>query len=398
MEIQTLETDYVGRRWHLFWLALRSSVLTVLTLGFYRFWMKTRLRRFYWSAIRPGGIPMEYTGTGIEKLMGFLIAVVFLAFYIGIFNLVLMFLSLSLLNDNFAAYAMSFVGIIPVYFYAQYRARRYILARTRWRGLRFGIDPAAWSYTWRALLHWLVTILTLGILYPRQVFWLEKFRIDRTWFGHERFGQTGSWKKLLPVATHYYIGLFLTLLAAILAYFNEIALGILVVSIPWLFIGLVHFQVQSFRIMAAGKVLGESIQFTATPRTGRIFRIYLFGSLISYMILIAGIVVLALGFVILLSVNTPFELSSDEFGNLIDSDSPMLRYASFFVLGMVYFSVFIFWGVLNQVFITLPKMRHYAETLRITNSHQLTRVSQRPRDEMSEAEGFAEALDVGAAI
>ena len=33
MELQTLSTDYVGQRRQLFWLALRSSLLTVLTVA-----------------------------------------------------------------------------------------------------------------------------------------------------------------------------------------------------------------------------------------------------------------------------------------------------------------------------------------------------------------------------
>ena len=57
-----LTTDFAGRRAGLFWLALKASLITVLTLGLYRFWMKTRLRRYYWSSIRPGGLPLEYAG------------------------------------------------------------------------------------------------------------------------------------------------------------------------------------------------------------------------------------------------------------------------------------------------------------------------------------------------
>ena len=141
-----LQTEYIGRRGRLFGLALCTGLMTVLTLGMYRFWMKTRLRRFYWSAIRPGGQPLEYVGEGLEKLLGFLIAVVFLAFYIGVVNLILMFLSFSLFQGNVAAYVLSFLGIIPILFFAQCRARRYILARTRWRGIRFGLEPGAWGY------------------------------------------------------------------------------------------------------------------------------------------------------------------------------------------------------------------------------------------------------------
>ena len=70
----------MGARRRLLWLALKMDFLTILTLGIYRFWMKTRLRRWYWSAIRPGGHPLEYLGDPFEKLLGFLIAVVILAF------------------------------------------------------------------------------------------------------------------------------------------------------------------------------------------------------------------------------------------------------------------------------------------------------------------------------
>ena len=215
MALSGLQTDYVGTRGHLFRLALTSSVLTVLTLGIYRFWMKTRMRRFYWSAIRPGGQPLEYVGEPLEKLLGFLIAVVILAFYIGIVNLLLMFLSFSLFQGNYAAYAVSFIGVIPIMFYARYRARRYILARTRWRGLRFGMQPGAWGYAMRALLHWGLTILTLGLLWPRMTFLLEKYRTDRTFFGTERFSQGGEWRMLYRPFLPLLIGIVLVSVAVL---------------------------------------------------------------------------------------------------------------------------------------------------------------------------------------
>ena len=155
-----MEVWFVGNRSALFWLALKSGFWTVLTLGFYRFWMKTRLRRWYWSSIRPGGHPLEYVGDPLEKLLGFFIAVVILTFYIGIVNLLLMFVSFSFFQSSFIGYFASFLGVIPVWFYAQYRARRYVLGRTRWRGVRFGLEPGAWGYAWRALVHWLITICT----------------------------------------------------------------------------------------------------------------------------------------------------------------------------------------------------------------------------------------------
>ncbi|MEM7521916.1 MAG: DUF898 family protein [Pseudomonadota bacterium] len=184
-----LDIDFAGTRGALFWLALKTGVLTILTLGLYRFWMKTRLRRFYWSAIRPGGHPMEYVGTPLEKLLGFFIAVVILTFYIGIVNLILMFVSFAVFSSASLGYLASFAGVIPIWFYARYRARRYTLARTRWRGVRFGLEPGAWGYALRALWYWALTIVTCGILWPRMTFLLEKYRTDRTFFGSARLHQ-----------------------------------------------------------------------------------------------------------------------------------------------------------------------------------------------------------------
>ena len=55
-------------------IVVKNLVLTVITLGIYRFWARTRLRRYFWSNITISGEPLEYTGTGRELFVGFLIA------------------------------------------------------------------------------------------------------------------------------------------------------------------------------------------------------------------------------------------------------------------------------------------------------------------------------------
>ena len=40
--------EYHGERRALFWLALRTAILTTITLGIYRFWAKTRIRKYIW--------------------------------------------------------------------------------------------------------------------------------------------------------------------------------------------------------------------------------------------------------------------------------------------------------------------------------------------------------------
>ena len=64
----------------------------------------------------------------------------------------------------------------------------------------------------------------------------------------------------------------------------------------------------------------------------------------------------------------------------------------------MYFMVFVIWATLRHVFVTMPIWRHYAETLEVIGSESIYEIRQRDRDEHREAEGFAEALDLGAAI
>ena len=61
-------------RGKLFWMLFRFAFLTIITLGIYRFWAKTKLRRYLWSVVEYDGDRFEYHGTAKELFLGFLIA------------------------------------------------------------------------------------------------------------------------------------------------------------------------------------------------------------------------------------------------------------------------------------------------------------------------------------
>lgn len=397
MIFHPLGTDYAGRSGPMFRLALKTSLLTVLTLGFYRFWMKTRMRRYYWSSIRPGGHPLEFVGRPTEMLTGFLTAVVFLAFYIGIVNLGLMFLSFSLFEGQGQAYAVSFLGLLPIVFFAQYRARRYILARTRWRGIRFGLEPGVKGFVWRSALWWGLTVLTAGLMYPAQVWALEKYRTDRTWFGDAKFDQGGSWKSLFGAMKHAYLGLGLVVAgsAAEALFEDPVWLVAVAMGAVWTALGWGYWKAQRFKRLTEQKsVAGAS--FLCRPRPGKLVGIYLVGSLIIGAILTALVVGLGLVVGLLAATTDPGLLDAG-----IDDISDLARLPAWMavVVGVMgYFAVFLFWGVLREAFITLPVARHFAETTEIVNGEGLAAVRQRARDEFVEAEGFADALPLGDGI
>ncbi|MFK7836100.1 MAG: DUF898 family protein [Sulfitobacter sp.] len=421
-----LSVEFTGKRGSLFWLALKTGFFTILTLGFYRFWMKTRLRRWYWSAIRPGGHPMEYVGDPIEKLLGFFIAVVVLTFYIGIMNLLLMFVSFSVFNSSVIGYVASFAGVIPIWFYARYRARRYVLGRTRWRGVRFGLEKGAWGYAFRALWYWFLTIISLGILWPRMTFLLEKYRTDRTFFGSARLVQQGRWQMLFKAARPLLLSL-LVLLAAIIWTFgldpvfpdqeeagtelvqglealfegrtvtanweNPERLLLIPLALAGMLFGAIWYNWVSKRIMAQHKV-GPGIQFASSLSGARVTLIYVLGNFIAYVVLLLGIMALILLAAVAFSDN--LALLTDLPGADEMSDVP--RWLTLSLLGVAYLGFFLLWGVLYNTFVTFPLMRHMARTTSLPVALGLPLISQRARDEFAEAEGFAEALDLGAAI
>lgn len=389
--------------------------------------MKTRLRRYFWGSIRPGGHPMEYVGDPWEKLLGFFIAVVILTFYIGVVNLLLMFVSFSFFDGNVAGYLLSFLGVIPLWFYARYRARRYVLGRTRWRGVRFGLEKGAWGYAWRACVHWLVTICTLGLLWPRMTFYLEKYRTDRTFFGSAKLEQGGHWTMLYrpaaPLLVVVGLGALWVLWVAVLvpmgpvvsAFVNQIAIDVfetdlflendqskpaalwrLWLLIPLtlgLYIGAIHYVFGARRMMADHKT-AEGVTFRSGLRTGRIAGIFALGTFLAYFVLVIGIMLIAVLLLPLVGFEVIEQIGGPEAG--IGLDGP--RWITIAASVVLYFGVFLLWSVVYNTFVTFPLMRHMAATMTLPTHEGLADVSQVARDEFAEAEGFAEALDLGAAI
>src|ERR1700687_4407975 len=59
-------------------LVMRGACLEFITVGFYRFWLATDIRRHLWSNTDIDGDAAEYTGRAKELLIGFLVALAIL--------------------------------------------------------------------------------------------------------------------------------------------------------------------------------------------------------------------------------------------------------------------------------------------------------------------------------
>jgi uncharacterized membrane protein YjgN (DUF898 family) len=170
---------FLGQRRFYWRLLIRGAVLLMVTLGIYRFWLATDVRRFLWSNTEIAGEALEYTGTALELLLGFLVAIALLIpVYAGFF---LATLDLGILGKLSGVIGFAALGVLGQY--AIYRARRYRLTRTIYRGLRFHQKGSAWGFAFRAILWWIVTALTFGLAYPFQLASLERYKMRQTFYG-----------------------------------------------------------------------------------------------------------------------------------------------------------------------------------------------------------------------
>jgi uncharacterized protein DUF898 len=174
-------------------LMIRGAFLKVLTLGIYRFWLITDMRRFQWANTEIGGESAEYTGTAIELLIGFLIAI---AILVPIFVLIAL-AGLSLGPAGQFAGLIGYVVLGVLGQYAYFRARRYRLTRTVFRGVRLHQTGSAWRYAFRSILWGIAIVFTLGLAYPFAQASLERYKMSRTWYGNLQGAFAGSGAVLL---------------------------------------------------------------------------------------------------------------------------------------------------------------------------------------------------------
>ena len=399
--ITNFQCRYFGKGGPLFRLYFLTALLTLVTLGIYRFWAKTRIRKYIWSATSGDGDSFEYTGTGFEKFLGFLVAIVILAVYLGIVQMGLFFFGLNLFVDpqtglqelaQVGGIYVTLLAVLPLMLFAQYRARRYKMARTRWRGIRFGMDSGAWGYALRAMGYYLLNIVTLGLMNPLVTFRLEQYMTDRSWFGGAQFEQTGRWQDLYVGMKHVCIGLAILIIGTGLFVTIGVAAMAVVsglVGFVWLLIGLIYYRVYAFNYLTRHKVLDGQVTFEARVETGRIASIMIFGT----------IIVSILAAVIFGVISALFATSMGVFvDGGVSQPSGAPSGIAFGVNAVLYVGATLVMGGLSLVMITQPIIEHGVNKLIVHNTDHLNAIQQRAADAGADAEGFADALDVGGAI
>ncbi len=395
--------SFSGKRGQLFKLALVNSILTILTLGIYRFWAKTNIRRYFWSNIQVQNEPLEYTGKAMELLIGFLVVLAILVPIFALYQGALFLVSSSSEYIQFGlqfAYALTLLGFFQ---YAYYRMWRYRFSRTTWRGIRFAQDGSAWVYM-ALTMGWMVaTLLTIGVAYP----WLRNaqwnYRIRHLKFGEQAFSYSGRVADLAKKWA-FVMGVPLLILVAIITFKYE-TISILGTHFPmgtdkpnqefiaalkelgwfWAGLGIAYFSFPFlytwYRVNELNYVLGET-QFAEATFHGsiRTFPIigWFFVTILAIMVVI-GIPSSILGFMV---------------SNLTQGQPPSIATLVIPIIGFLFLLVAT--SIISTVILTFSIVKHIFSHIKINNPDSLVSVSQASSSKPAFGEGLADALDVGA--
>lgn len=191
----------------LFGIQIVNMFLTILTLGIYYFWGKTKVRNYIMSQTEFAGDRFAYHGTGKELLIGFLKAVAF--FGIPLFGL---FIVPEIMGAGEGAKALTTLlayGIIFLFIpVAKVGARRYRLSRTSLRGIRFSFRGQVMDYLKLLMKGQMLTMLTFGFYYPYFETRKHEFMMEHSYFGDQKFHFDGHGRDLFG---SYVLAMFLSL-------------------------------------------------------------------------------------------------------------------------------------------------------------------------------------------
>lgn len=195
-------------------IAFTNLLLTIVTLGIYRFWATTRTRRYLWSRTYFIDDQLEWTGTGKELFLGFLMVLLLL----GVPFLFLQFGVQALVIRGMAGLAaiLGFLSFSIIFYFvgvARFRALRYRLGRTYWHGIRGGSDDGGFaygvSYVWKTI----AGIFPLWLLVPWSMISLWNERWNCMSFGPYRFACEAKAGPIFKRFLLFYLAPFLIALA-----------------------------------------------------------------------------------------------------------------------------------------------------------------------------------------
>lgn len=235
--------SFRGEGWDFFRLMLKNVLLTVVTLGIYAPWARTTRRQFIWRNLEVQGQPLDYTGTGKELFIGWLKVA---AGYLVLFVFPQVVVARISRPAGLAFQVLGAAVIVALLPFAIYWARRFLLSRTRWRMIRFGLDGDAGAFAKQCMVGLLLTLITLGLYGPVFTNRVYGTLTRNTRYGNRSFAYSGTDGEAFRIAIK---GLLLTVVTlGIYFFWYQAAMARFRISHT-------HFEGASGRIDVTGRLL-----------------------------------------------------------------------------------------------------------------------------------------------
>jgi uncharacterized membrane protein YjgN (DUF898 family) len=380
-------------------LLVKGALLQIPTFGFYRFWLITRLRRHLWANTRIGADVFEYTGTGKELLIGFLIAI---AVVVPIY---LAYAILGFIAEEMQAFA-SVPLLLVLYLlghFGAYRARRYRATRTIFRGLRFWMTGSGWGYAFRAVGWGLLSLVTLGLAFPWASASLERYKMQRTRYGSLEgdFVATGwqlakrawyLWVLAVPVPLAIFVGVIIKIADSIRGPVgaDDIAqvagLGLTSAMLPALLTA--PFLLAAHAGWHANGIRFGSVAVRSGLGTGAFFGTFvkLFGAMIGLLI-VFGIAAALFA--------SAFE---DQFRAIAQGEITVASAGVVVSAVLGYLALLLGLGVVNRYFVARGLWKMLAASITVSNLSEIDAAVAAGDAASAFGEGLADALDFGGGL
>lgn len=219
---EALTFSYVERK-GLLKLTIMNLLLNIVTLWFYRFWAKTHVRKHIWSCVHINGEPLEYTGTGMELFKGFLVVLAVFILPYAVFSGVVYVVYGPESPLHIIAYIALIFLIQVLWGFAIYKARKYQLSRTQWRGIRGTLTGSAMIYSLLYFGSQIAKSMSLGWSTPVMNTVLQEQITNDMRFGDAAFKFKGRAGPLYPTYAMCWLLTGAAIIGALVVFFSSAA-------------------------------------------------------------------------------------------------------------------------------------------------------------------------------
>ncbi len=182
-----------------------NTLLTLATLGVYLAWAKVRRKRYFYGHTRVLGHAFDYTARPSGLLVGNIVVLI-------------LFLGYAFFGQAYLAVQLATVGVAAIALpWLIVRALAFNARNTVHRGLRFRFRGTYGMAAVAYVLFTLLSVLSLGLMYPYQVYLRKSLFIDYSRYGDSSFHFEGEAKGFYGIYLRawglYFAGVFPLMIA-----------------------------------------------------------------------------------------------------------------------------------------------------------------------------------------